>query len=666
MTLRNHARLAGFSLLLAAGVGGAAAEDFTNAIQAFLQRRGEREKSEGAIVVGLLDERGSSVMGYGKLDNGTDGEVNGDTVFSIYSSSCTFTGLLLQDLVERGEMRLDDPVTDYLPRTVKMPARNGKAITLRHLLTETSGFPYLTENLEHFEPKRADNAFADFTLKDLYNFVSGYQLTCEPGLVHQHGSVDMGLLGQAMALKSGINYETLLATRICGPLKMDSTRGALTPEMKSRFAFAHPTPFGYAVPPEDLGLFTPLCGLSSTANDLLKYLSANLGFTPSGLPPLMEKLLPNFPAKLKEERELGLVESGGGNRFVGPSIIFDQARKRGVVVLCSSGNGLYNARSIGRFLLASEWNSDRRPSATNISSQIYHLYEGQYRRSPDFALGMFCARQYLLQAPKTAVYIPAGLVLAILWILLWQAGSTSKRWMLLGSALVAGGAVAALTPVVWSRVFCARYQPCLGIRSEGGRFLLQTAATGLWPIGDWDHAAPGMHPMDELLPPLPLELLPQSETRFFERLSGLPVTFCRDAHARVTGLVVHDQGKEFPYERISDQPPAFPKPLKRPVAIRLDTKLLDACAGSYEQAPCPLFPEGARVAIRRNGDQLVWRSSGRNAPKGDIEIFPESETNFFNKLGGAITFIRNDGGDVGWVTFREEDCPDLQAKKIKD
>jgi hypothetical protein len=275
---------------------------------------------------------------------------------------------------------------------------------------------------------------------------------------------------------------------------------------------------------------------------------------------------------------------------VGPSIIFDQARKRGVVVLCSSGNGLYNARSIGRLLLESEWNSDRRPRATNISSQIYESYVGQYRRSPDFALGMFSLRQYLLKAPKAAVYIVAGFGLALLATLLWQAGSSSKPWILLGGVLVAGGALAALTPLVWSHVFCERYRPCIGIRVEHGRFWAQATATGLWPIGDWDHAAPGLHPMDELLPPLPLELLPQSETRFFERLSGLPVTFSRDARDLVTGLIVHDQGRQFPYERISDQPPEFPQPLKRPVIAQLDTKLLDAYAGRYEQAPCAAFP----------------------------------------------------------------------------
>jgi CubicO group peptidase (beta-lactamase class C family) len=661
--MNSPVRVICFTILLSAFSFRAGAEDFTNAIHAFLQHRGDLEKTAGAIVVGIVDDHGSNVISFGKLDNGTDREADGDSLFNIYSSSCTFTGLLLQDMIERGQMNLDDPVAKYLPKTVKMPTHNGREITLRHLVTETSGFPYLDEYLEYFEPKRADNAFADFTLKDLYAFVSGYQLTRDPGLVHLHGSVDMGLLGQAIASKVGTNYEAFLARQICGPLKMDNTGGTLTPKMKFQFAFAHSAQFGYAVPPGDLGLLMPLCGLHSTANDLLKFVSANLGFTPSSLPPLMKKLMANFPAKAKLERERGIVESGGGNKFVGPCITFDKTRKRGVVVLCSSGNGLYNARSIGRFLLESEWQSDRRPKATNISSQVYGLYVGQYQRSPDFALGMFSMRQYFLSAPKAAICITAGFSLVLL-VILWRAGSSRKRQLLLGGAFVAGGVLAVLTSLVWSHMFCARFQPRISIYTKGDRLFAQATGMALWPVGDWDHAPAGAHPIDELLPPRPLELLPQSETRFFERLSGLPVTYSRDDRGRVTGLIIHDQGKDFPYEKISAQPPEFSNPPQRPAIVKLDTKRLDACAGHYEQAPCNFFPAGAKVMIWREGDQLLCRISGRNAPKGAIEIYPESETNFFNKLGGAMAFVKNGKGEVTAVTFHDDEWPDIKAKKL--
>jgi len=244
-----------FMILLSASSFRAAAEDFTNVIHAYLQQRIEAEKINGCIVVGIVDEHGSSIVSYGKLDNGTDQEANGDTVFAIYSATGTFTWLLLQDMVERGEMKLDDPVAKYLPKSVTMPTHNGKEITLRHLAKETSGLPDFTGKLD---AKRADDPLADYTVEKMDAFVSGYKLTCDPGTKHFHGGVDMGLLGQAMALKAGTDYESLMVDRIFRPLQMDSTRFTLTPELKSRLATEH-NPLGYAVPSYGLGSFEAFC-----------------------------------------------------------------------------------------------------------------------------------------------------------------------------------------------------------------------------------------------------------------------------------------------------------------------------------------------------------------------------------------------------------------------
>ena len=93
------------------------------------------------MVIGIVDEHGSQVFAAGKLDNGTDQEVNGDTLFEIGSATKTFTVLLLPDMVERGQMKLDDPVAKYLPASVKMPTHGGKEITLLDLATHTSALP---------------------------------------------------------------------------------------------------------------------------------------------------------------------------------------------------------------------------------------------------------------------------------------------------------------------------------------------------------------------------------------------------------------------------------------------------------------------------------------------------------------------------------------------
>ncbi len=592
-----------FTLLLSAFPFRAAAEDFTNAIHAYLQQYVDAKKINGCIVVGIVDENGSSIVSYGKMDNGTDQEVNGDTLFGIRSMTSTFTGLLLQDMVERGEMKLDDPVAKYLPESVKMPARNGKEITLRHLVNETSGIGLAISNLD---PKRADNPFADYTVEKMYAFLSGHELARDPGVKYEHGGVQMGLLGQAIALKARTNYDSLVVDRICRPLKMDSTRFTLTPELKSRLATGH-NQFGEALPSLDFGVMMPAAGLHSTANDLLKYVSANLGLMPSSLTPLMEKIVAYFPYASQGG---GIVNFAGGRFGYRSHAVFDKMRRRGVVVLSSSD--AFDGWPIGNFLLESEWQSDRRPKEAKISSEVYGSYVGQYQRSPDFALRMFMMRQFLHNAPKAAIYIPAGFYLAALVVLLWQAASFRKRLLILGCAVLVSGLLALLLAMVSSHVV----QSGIGIRREGGRLFAQATGVRLWPV-------------DVLLPPVAGELLPESETRFFERLKGIPMTFSRDVRGKVTCLTVHIPGVEFSLTKISDQPPKAPEPIKPRVAIKLDAKLLDAIVGHYEFAPNAVWPpSGMKLKIWREGDLLVGQAWGKDVRRWRFRYLPRIGNEF--------------------------------------
>jgi serine-type D-Ala-D-Ala carboxypeptidase/endopeptidase len=369
----NTARIICFAILCLSF--SASAEDFTNALHVFLQHRVEVEKRDVGIVVGIVDAGGSSIVSSGRLDNGTDQKVNGDTVFEIGSVTKTFTGLLLQDMVERGEMKLDDPVAKYLPKSVKVPSRNGKEITLLQLATHTSGLP--TSSITWI-PKRADDPRADYTVERMYEFVSSYELPRDPGTKYEYSTVGMALLGQAIALKAGTTYESLVIDRICRPLKMDSTRITLTPQLNARFAIGH-NYCGYSVSNSYWGALTPGAGLRSTANDLLKYVSANLGLSPSCLAPLMKKThISHFNAGMEtdtgQDTDLGLgwmithepggadiIEHGGLTDGFISFVCFDPARVRGVVVLCNSQD--FDAGKIGRLLIKSDWQTNQPESA---------------------------------------------------------------------------------------------------------------------------------------------------------------------------------------------------------------------------------------------------------------------------------------------------------------
>ena len=191
-------------------------------------------------------------------------------------------------------------------------------------------------------------------------------------------------------------------------------------------------------------------------------------------------------------------------------------------------------------------------------------------------------RQYFAAEPKAANYIPAGVCLGLLVVLLWRGGSVRKRWIILGGALLASSVLALLAVWVSAWVFCGRFQPGIGIRRERDRLLAEASGRDLCPVEEWKlERAWGAqsNPIDVLFPRIPAELVAESETRFFERLSGVPITFSRDARGKVTGLTMDYRGRAFSFEKVSDEPPKAPEPPKRPVAITVDAKVLDACAG---------------------------------------------------------------------------------------
>ena len=115
------------------------------AVRAFL--RANVGDNNTGMVIGLLDEDGSRVFNAGRLDNGSGQEVNGNTIFEIGSITKTFTVLLLMDMVRRGEMKLGDPVSKYLPDAVTAPAHDTQEITLFNLAAQDSGLPFDATNL---------------------------------------------------------------------------------------------------------------------------------------------------------------------------------------------------------------------------------------------------------------------------------------------------------------------------------------------------------------------------------------------------------------------------------------------------------------------------------------------------------------------------------------
>jgi serine-type D-Ala-D-Ala carboxypeptidase/endopeptidase len=205
-------------------------------IRDLLIQRIDMEHRSVGIVVGIIDSTGRRTISYGKFDSGDNRAVDGNTIFEIGSVTKVFTSLLLADMARRGQVALTDPVAKYLPAGVKMPERNGRQIALEDLATHTSGLPRLPSNLS---PKEAANPYADYSVEQLYQFLSSYQLTRDIGSQYEYSNLGGGLLGHLLARRAGMDYEKLVRSRICQPLGMRSTGITLSDDMKTRFAVGH-------------------------------------------------------------------------------------------------------------------------------------------------------------------------------------------------------------------------------------------------------------------------------------------------------------------------------------------------------------------------------------------------------------------------------------------
>ena len=303
-----------------------------NEVKALLVQLVDVDKRAPGVLVGMIadDPQESWVVGYGRLSATDERVPDGDTVFEIGSITKVFTGILLAQAVLNGEVKLDDPISMYLPEGVTSPVYEGKSITLLDLATHTSGLPW--------------DLFHIYTLEQMYAFLSEYRLTREPGSSYEYSNYGMGLLGNILVQETGqADYEALLLERICRPLGMDSTGVQLTTEMGSRLAVPHTaslTQIHLWDNPTQAGAGM----IKSTANDLLTFLAANMGLTETELQPALQLAnTPQRPTIGKDTIGMGwqLAATTGfhyhGGRTNGSYsyLAWDPERKFGVVVLAN-------------------------------------------------------------------------------------------------------------------------------------------------------------------------------------------------------------------------------------------------------------------------------------------------------------------------------------------
>lgn len=367
-------------------------------IQAILDQRVQVDKQVTGIVVGVIDADGTRIVSAGELLPQQSKVSANEAVFEIGSVSKVFTSLLLADMVKRGEVALNDPASKYLPKSVKLPTRDGKEITLEDLATHTSALPRLPDNLT---PKDGLNPYADYTVEQMYAFLPNVKLLRKIGEKYEYSNLGVGLLGHILALRAGQDYETLVKKRICEPLGMTSTMITLTPDAQRRLAHGHNAQLSQTKN-WDLPTLAGAGAIRSTVDDMLKFVKANMGQTKSPLSDAMELQQKTYREKVFANTDLGLGwhkvdkfdcrftfhngETGGYHSFIG----FDKEHGVGVVVLT---NTAANIDDIGRHLIEPKFRLQKLTprkirKEVKVDSKILETYVGDYQIIPTFVMSV--------------------------------------------------------------------------------------------------------------------------------------------------------------------------------------------------------------------------------------------------------------------------------------
>lgn len=532
-------------------------------IHQILKERLGKSADHVGISVGVIEPSGRRFISAGSTgENGS--AVDENTVFEIGSTTKVFTSLLLADMVVRGELALDDPVSKYLPPDVKMPERNGRVITLEDLSRHRSGLPRLPSNLDaKADPK---NPYAKYSVKQLYAFLSGYELPRDIGAQFEYSNLGGGLLGHVLALRAGRDYETLVKNRICLPLEMKSTTITLTPDIKSRLATGHDSMFE-PTSNWDIPTLAGAGALRSTASDMISFLAAQMGYEDTGLAPAITLSRATWKsAGSGMEIGLGWLKrptkdsaiiwhnggTGGYRTFAG----FDPKARTGVVVLTNVSTPV-GVDDLGFHLLDPDsqllppdspmLQPPKKRTEISMAPEILEKYVGKYELAPNVlitvtrkenqlyaqltgqqALEIFPEneREFFLKIVDAQLSFKTDSKGRVNAVVLHQMGRDQIAARIDGNADPIeewfGHRIAEVDPKIFKN-YVGRYQLAPGVEFavtlEDNR--LYTQLTGQPRI----------------------EVFPEGERDFFLKVVDAQITFETDKSGKATALILHQNGQ---------------------------------------------------------------------------------------------------------------------------
>jgi CubicO group peptidase (beta-lactamase class C family) len=226
----------------------------------------------GIVADGRLVHAGG--IGYTKLADKT--EANAQSEFRIASMSKSFTAMAILKLRDQGKLRLDDPISRYIPeaKNMKRLTKDAPPVTIRNLLTHSAGYP-------------EDNPWGDRQLANtdeqlVAMYKKGVSFSHDPGIEYEYSNLGFATLGYIIKKVTGEPYQKYITDNILKPLGMAHTYYEYSKVPKDQLAHGYRWLDGKWVEQPMLhdGSYGAMGGMITSIEDFAKYMNFHLSAWP--------------------------------------------------------------------------------------------------------------------------------------------------------------------------------------------------------------------------------------------------------------------------------------------------------------------------------------------------------------------------------------------------
>jgi CubicO group peptidase (beta-lactamase class C family) len=231
--------------------------------------------NQAGLAVGIT--KGNEIIyaktfGYSNIEKGTVTDFN--TVFHIASLSKPFAAFAIAKLTQQGKLELNDPIVKFIPE-LEMQGGNYNLITIKHILTHTSGIPANISTDDWTNPSYGEDA-----LNENIEALKRHPLNFEPGLKFSYSNSAFDLLGIVINRVSGMPYSEFIKKNILEPAGM--TKSTFK-KPKDLIPHNWAVPYSYGLKTQEWNPYPynekllPSSGMLTTLSDMCKWAQLHQG-----------------------------------------------------------------------------------------------------------------------------------------------------------------------------------------------------------------------------------------------------------------------------------------------------------------------------------------------------------------------------------------------------